>query len=110
MMKKFNNGEPFHGSENISNGKLTGKTDTDYFYFICPKCGNTHVLQILDFDIVKEEPVEYAKDYRSKVKKDFIIAFELYCPKCELHDFVKVSNIGWQGGKLKDSPSLKKSF
>ena len=100
-MKKFNNGKPFHGSEDISNGKLTGTTDTDYFYFFCPKCGNTQVLQILDFDIVKEELAEYAKDYRSKVKKDFIIAFELYCPKCELHDFVKVSNIGWQGGKLK---------
>ena len=108
MMKKFNNGKPFHGSEDISNGKLTGTTDTDYFYFFCPKCGNTQVLQILDFGIVKEEPAEYAKDYRSKPKKDFIIAFELYCPKCKLHDFVKVSNIGWQGGKLKDSPSLEK--
>jgi hypothetical protein len=43
-MKKFNNGEPFHGSENIENGKLTGTTDTDYFYFFCPKCGDTHIL------------------------------------------------------------------
>ena len=109
-MKKFNNGKPFHGSEDISDGKLTGTTDTDYFYFFCPKCGDTQILQILDFGIVKEGPVEYAKKHRSKAKKDFIIAFKLYCPKCKLLDFVKVSNIGWQGGKLKDSLGLKKSF
>ena len=107
-MKKFNNGKPFHGSEDISNGKLTGTTDTDYFYFFCPKCGDTHILQILDFGIVKEGPVEYAKEHRSKAKKDFIIAFKLYCPKCKLLDFVKVSNIGWQGGKLKDSLGFRK--
>ena len=50
------------------------------------------------------------KKYRSEAKKDFIIAFKLYCPKCKLLDFVKVSNIGWQSGKLKDSRGLKKSF
>lgn len=83
-MKKFNNGKPFHGSENISNGRLTGTTDTDYFYFFCPKRGNTHVLQILDFSIVNEGPVEYAKEGRPKVKKDFTIAFEPYCSKCKL--------------------------
>ena len=107
-MKKFNNGKPFHGSENICNGRLTGTTDTDYFYFFCPKCGKAHVLQILDFDIVTEGQVEYAKEDRPKVKKDFTIAFELYCSKCKLHDFVKVSNTGWQGGKSKDSPAPPK--
>ncbi|MBU4346154.1 MAG: hypothetical protein KKH29_02365 [Candidatus Omnitrophica bacterium] len=107
-MKKFNNGKPFHGSENISNGRLTGTTDTDYFYFFCSKCGNAHVLQILDFGIVNEGPAEYAKEDRPKVKRDFTVAFELYCSKCKLHDFVKVSNTGWQGGRLKDSPTLKK--
>jgi len=106
--QEFNDGEPFHGSEDISDGKLTGTTDTDYFYFFCPKCGDTQILQILDFGIVKEGPVEYAKEHRSKAKKDFIIAFKLYCPKCKLLDFVKVSNIGWQGGKLKDSFGFRK--
>ena len=101
-MKKFNNGKPFHGSEDITKGKLTGRTDTDYFYFFCPKCGDTHILQILDFGIVRDGPVEYAKEKRSKVKRDFTIAFELYCSKCKLHDFVKISNFGWQDGKLKN--------
>lgn len=102
-MKQFNNGKPFHGSEKISQGNLTGTTATDYFYFFCPECRDTQVLQILDFSVISEEPVKYAKIDRPKVKKDFTIAFELYCIKCELHDFVKISNTGWQGGKLKDT-------
>lgn len=53
-----------------------------------------------------EGAVEYAKEHRRKAMKDFAIAFELYCPKCKLHDFVKVSNTGWQGGELKDSPVI----
>ncbi len=35
---KFNNGKPYHGSEAISCGRLTGTTDNDYFYFFCPRC------------------------------------------------------------------------
>lgn len=58
-------------------------------------------MQILDFGIVNEGLVKYAKGDRTNVKKDFTVAFELYCSKCKLHDFVKVSNVGWQGGKLK---------
>lgn len=103
-MRKFNKGRPFHGSNKISNGKLTGMTDTDYFYFFCPRCADTHILQILDYTFIKDGSVEYAKEDRPKTNRDFIIAFELYCPKCKLHDFVKLSNIGGQGGKLKDGP------
>ena len=105
--KEFNKGEPFHGSEDVMDGKLTGLTDTDYFYFFCPKCGDTQILQVLDFGILKDGPVERYKKERPKAKRDFTIAFELYCPECKLHDFVKVSNIGWAGGKLKDGWALK---
>ena len=102
-LKEFNRGKPFHGSGDINDGKLTGLTDTDYFYFFCPKCGDTQILQVLDFGILRDGPVELYKKERPKAKRDFTIAFELYCPECKLHDFVKVSNIGWAGGKLKDS-------
>jgi len=106
-MRKFNNGEPFHGSKKIQGGKLTGRTDTDYFYFFCPECGGSQILQILDFCVLAEGQVKYAKVDRPKAKKDFTIVFELYCEKCKLHDFVKISNTGWQGGELKNSPAYK---
>jgi len=103
--KRFNGGKPYHGHE-VQKGKLRGSTDTDYFYFFCPKCGDDHVLQILDFDVVKDGPVEYAKEQRPKAKRDFIIALQLFCPNCKLVDFVKVANVGWQGGQLRNSPML----
>jgi hypothetical protein len=51
LMEKFNRGEPFHGSELISNGKLTGTTDTDYFYFFF--CQLPHPLFFLNFELKK---------------------------------------------------------
>ncbi len=108
-MKEFKE-YSWHGTPAVEDGKLTGKTDTDYFYFFCPKCEDTQIMQILDFRFLKKESAKYKDKYRKKLKREFIIAFELYCHKCKLHDCVKVSNIGWQGGKLKDSLNLKKSF
>jgi predicted RNA-binding Zn-ribbon protein involved in translation (DUF1610 family) len=103
MKREFNNGRPFHGCE-VEEGRLMGATDTDYFYFFCPKCGDSQIMQILDYKVVCDGPVEYAKDERPGAKRDFIIAFQLRCSKCRLTDFVKVANIGWQGGRLSDSP------
>ena len=106
-MKPFNDGKPFHGSEDVSNGRLTGKTDTDYFYFLCPLCGDSQMLQILDYKIITDGEVKKYKEERPKARRDFQIAFELECPTCKLHDFVKVSNMGWAGGKLKDTIGLR---
>jgi len=106
IMTEFNNGEPYHGSENVMDGKLVGATDTDYFYFLCPKCGGSQILQILDYTIVIDEPVGYTPEIRPKVKRDFTIAFELHCVECHFHDFVKISNIGWQTGTLRKASSL----
>ena len=105
-MRQSKIGNQWHGSEKVAGGNLTGATDTDYFYFFCPVCRDTHILQILDYRVVDEGPVEYAAKDRPKTRKDFTLAFEVYCPKCELHDYVKLSNTRWQGGELKDSPSL----
>ncbi len=64
---------------------------------------SAEVLQILDYEVVADGPVNYAPEHRPKAKRDFIIAFQIWCPKCKLSDFAKISNIGWQGGRLKDS-------
>jgi hypothetical protein len=94
-----------HGTDAVMNGKLHGATDqTDYFYFFCPKCSENHMLRVLDYSINREEPGNrYNARLKSKAPRSFIIAFDICCEQCGLRDCVKVSNIGWQGGKHADS-------
>jgi predicted RNA-binding Zn-ribbon protein involved in translation (DUF1610 family) len=97
----FNQGRPYHGSVAISCGHLTGTTDTDYFYFLCPKCGNRHIMRVLDYEVRAQATggTRYP-DIKPKQPQDFILALKLYCPRCKLTDFVKIGNVGWQGGQL----------
>ena len=98
-MPRFNHGEGYHSSEAVTEGKLRGATDTDYFYFFCPKCPDDEILRILDYEVRSEQPDNpYNKELNPKAERGFVIAFKLYCPKCGLTDFVKVGNMGWQGG------------
>ena len=85
-------------------GGLRGTTDTDYFYFFCPVCEGQEMLRILHYTINRDDPPEFSKELTPKATSDFVIAFELFCQKCELRDTVKVSNLGWQGGQLKGFP------
>lgn len=96
----------FKSSGNVNGGRLIGATDTDYFYFFCPECKDTNILQILDFQTDAKEHVEYNQEDRKNHKRDFIVKFDLYCPKCKMRDIVKISNTGWQDGKLKDVPNV----
>lgn len=90
-----------HGSEAIKEGKLRGSTDTDYFYFFCPKCKGSQVLRLLNYRIIQEQPRnEYDEGLRSKSAKGFTLQFKLYCESCGLTDFVKLSNFGRQSGEL----------
>jgi predicted RNA-binding Zn-ribbon protein involved in translation (DUF1610 family) len=109
MAAKFNSGKPYHGSSLVSGGRLTGATSTDYFYFFCPKCGERTILRILEycehgpeskanFDIMATEYNSQTKG--KKLKYGFALAFKLYCESCGLTDFVKISNVGFQGGQL----------
>jgi hypothetical protein len=99
--EKFNNGRPYHGSSMMSDGKLSGTTDTDYFYFFCPHCNDQHIMRVLDYEVLETYPGgERYPEERPKQSKDFTLSFKLYCPKCKLKDFVKISNIGLQGGRL----------
>ncbi|HVA11855.1 MAG TPA: hypothetical protein VNF99_01265 [Stellaceae bacterium] len=98
----FNNGKPYHGSSTVQGGKLTGTTDTDYFYFYCPNCQDNHVMRILDYASHGKEEAGGANypDVRPKQARDFVLVFKLYCPTCKLTDFVKIGNTGWQGGRV----------
>ncbi len=87
----------------VERGGLTGSTDTDYFYFLCPKCG-----EVLQHNVLElwEYPPPYPNTKQSPCQH---IVLEAWCQKCSSRYKFKVSNLGWQGGKLKNSPALKKT-
>lgn len=97
----FNNGRPYHGSSNVEGGKLKGATDaSDYFYFFCPKCPDREVMRILEYgEHLRDETNKYNAECKSKAKYGFTLVFKVHCEKCGLADFVKISNLGWQGGQ-----------
>jgi hypothetical protein len=99
MNIKFNRGMAHHGSSAVKDGKLQGATDTDYFYFFCPACEGKQIMRLLDYEVRQDTSEnQYNEGLKSKAVKGFTIAFKLYCEKCNLSDFVKVSNLGWQCG------------
>lgn len=101
MTTKFNRGKPYHGSSTIVDGKLKGETDTDYFYFFCPRCKGRHIMRPLDYAAHIETPGnKYNDQTTSKAVKGFTLVFQLHCEQCGLKDFVKISNLGLQGGTL----------
>ena len=105
-MSKFNNGKPYHGSDAVKHGKLQGATDaTDYFYFFCPKCPDKEIMRILEYGEYAKEDNKYNAHCKRKAKYGFKLAFKLYCEKCGHSDFVKISNMGWQGGKRSEALS-----
>lgn len=99
-MKKFNNGKSYHGSETVENGRLEGATGlTDYFFFFCPKCPDRQIMRILDYGVhheLLENPAN--RILEKKAAKAFILVFKLYCENCKHEDFLKIDNIGLQGG------------
>lgn len=94
-------------AEPVTEGKLTGTTDTDYFNFLCPRCdgGGSHIMRILSYGQLADEPFKYT-ELRPKTETTFRMCFELYCPDCRLHTVVKLANDGRQGGTIMDVPSL----
>ena len=106
-MKRFNNGRPYGGSAMAQGGGLTGATDTDYFYFFCPKCSGKYIMRILEYGVREEIPENpYNSEFKRKAKNGFILAFRLYCENCKHTDFVKISNMGLQGGTHDEAPSI----
>ena len=99
-----------HGSQDVQNGKLRGATDTDYFYFFCPKCKGDKVLRLLDYrDYEKKDknPHDDDKTIKSKSARGFTFQFKLYCENCKFSDTVKISNLGLQGGNLSTKEKIE---
>ncbi|MFC1967754.1 hypothetical protein ACFLV2_03875 [Chloroflexota bacterium] len=86
----------------VERGCLTGSTDTDYFYFLCPKCG-----KILQHNVLElwELPSNNPKVKNTPCQH---VVYEVWCQSCKLGANVKVSNLGWQGGKIEDSPTYSR--
>ena len=102
-MAEFNDGKPYHGSKAVMGGKLKGATDTDHFYFFCPRCPENYVLRVLDYGVhssSKTNPHDQYDKTRSKSAKGFVLVFQIYCEQCGLKDFVKVGNYGTQSGPM----------
>ena len=78
-MRKFNDGNPYHGSPEVMEGRLRGATvDTDYFYFFCPRCPDNQKLDVVEYTVRRDDD------------HGFAVAFKLYCYKCDSVDFVKI--------------------
>jgi len=99
-MTEFNNGKPYHGSSMVEGGKLTGATGrNDYFFFLCPRCRDSQVLQILEYEERFRGPMTRASEKGARCNEEFVLAFHLHCPQCGFDDFVKLGN-GHQADKL----------
>jgi hypothetical protein len=78
---------PSHGDE-VCDGALGGQTDTDYFYFMCPACGQ----------MMQAEPI---KVVTLKKAPGYVLHIGLYCQACHLTDLTKIPVAsGWRGGTL----------
>jgi hypothetical protein len=88
----FNRDEGYHGSEAVEGGKLKGSTGkSDYFFFYCPKCNDGQILRVLEYAARKSAPM-IERNEKKQPKEPINLAFHLYCPVCQLEDFVKIDN------------------
>jgi len=96
----FVRGRKVYQNPRHTGGALVGCTDTDYFYFLCPKCG-----EVLQWNV--REMWELPSSY-PEVKKspNHHIELEVWCRKCRLGGRVALSSNCFQGGPC-DSTRIK---
>jgi hypothetical protein len=81
----------------VDDGGVTGETDTDYFYFLCPGCKEVLQWHLIGFAMGPS---------RIPLKKEMCIPHqhlevEIYCRKCKLAGIIKINNDCWQGGGMR---------
>jgi hypothetical protein len=82
---------PSHGDK-VMEGRLIGQTDTDYFYFLCPRCEQ----------MMQAEPLKFIRIE----KEDYVLHIGLFCIACRLHELVKIGSTGWKGGDIKNRRAM----
>jgi len=94
----FNGGKAYHGTEDVTGGKLCGRTGkTDYFFFLCPKCDGKQVMRPLEYEF--REAAATIREEMKRPNQYFNLALHLYCPTCQFEDFIKIDN-NHQAGML----------
>ena len=83
---------PMHGSDEISGGKLTGSTSTDYFHFNCPRCGPSG--WGLDCELLGIRNDSSDKKREAPI---YTIMLGLTCPNCGFKDLVKIGPLEREG-------------
>lgn len=75
---------PAHGTNEVQGGKLEGSTETDYFYFDCPRCGaNQYGLDV--------ELLGIRDDSGPSHPMARTILLGLNCQLCGLRDLTKIA-------------------
>jgi hypothetical protein len=79
----------------VEGGGVTGRTDTDYFYFNCPKCQGILQWHVTGFAIGRS----YLAAKRELDIPMEHIELEIHCRACHLSGTIKINNDNWQGGR-----------
>ena len=80
----------------VMDGGVRGKTDTDYFYFLCPKCRGVLQWHLLHFFV---GPSDYPEKRERGIKEEHL-RVEIRCAHCKLVGYIKINNDCWQDGKI----------
>ncbi len=89
---------PLHGTMNVMNGRLMGRTDSDYFHFDCPRCGEELDAELIG---VRDDSWEMHPSART-------IVLGLTCPSCGLEDLMKIGCLESSGYQPRRQRAVRK--
>lgn len=80
---------PSHGTYEVMGGRLTGRSDTDYHHFNCPRCGPSR--EELDKELLGVRNDGTATD------PAYVVMIGVHCHRCGLTDLLKIGCLGKHG-------------